>query len=232
MNPIKIMGMDVYPYLDFNTLIADAVKAKKMLLSVNAEILLRATDNIRNIYNSNIGYADGVGAVMALQKKGFKNAVKLPGCELWLQIVKKYHDNSKFYLIGSTEEVINETVTKLKSEYPNINIVGYRNGYISSSEEEQNLVSDINKTKPDFVFVAMGMPKQELLMNQMNLVHKAVYLGLGGSFDVYTGKVKRAPKWWIEHNLEWAYRLCLQPKRIKRQLILVKFLALVKLGKL
>lgn len=232
MNPVKIMGMNVYPYLDFNTLIEDAVKAKKMLLSVNAEILLRATDNIKNIYNSNIGYPDGVGAVMALQKKGVNNAVKLPGCELWLQIVDKYHSDSKFYLVGSTEEVINKTITKLKNEYPNINIVGYRNGYISSVEDEQNLLSDINKTKPDFVFVAMGMPKQELLMDKMNQIHRAVYLGIGGSFDVYTGKVKRAPKWWIEHKLEWAYRLCLQPKRIKRQLILIKFLACVKLGKL
>ena len=224
--------MNIYPYLDFNSLIEDAVKEKKMLLSVNAEILLRANDKIKSIYNSNIGYADGVGAVMALQKKGVSDAVKLPGCELWLQIIKKYHKQAKFYFVGSTEEVIKATVAKLKSEFPAINIVGYRNGYISSEIEEQNLVSDIHKTKPDFVFVAMGMPKQELLMDKMNKQHNAVYLGLGGSFDVYTGKVKRAPKWWIEHNLEWAYRLCLQPKRIKRQLILIKFLFLVKFGKL
>lgn len=232
MNPVRIMGMDVYPYLDFNSLIKDAVNERKMLLSVNAEILCRADDKIKDIYNSNIGYADGVGAVMALQKKGIKNAVKLPGCELWLEIVKQYCNNSKFYLIGSTEEVINETVTKLKSYFPNINIVGYRNGYIRTESEEKNLLIDINNTKPDFVFVAMGMPKQELLMEKMNRIHKAVYMGIGGSFDVYTGKVKRAPKWWIDHQLEWAYRLCLQPKRIKRQLILVKFMALVKLGKL
>lgn len=231
MNPINILGMDVYPYLDFNTLIEDAVKAKKMLLSVNAEILLRADDKIRNIYNTNIGYADGIGAVMALKKKNVSNAVKLAGCELWLHIVKKYYKQSKFYLVGSTQEVINETVTKLKSEYPDIQIIGYRNGFIFSDEEEMKLLIDIEKTKPDFVFVAMGMPKQELLMEKMNKVNRAVYLGLGGSFDVYTGKVKRAPQWWIDHGLEWAYRLCLQPKRIKRQLILVKFLLMLKLGK-
>lgn len=195
MNPINILGMDVYPYLDFNTLIEDAVKAKKMLLSVNAEILLRADDKIRNIYNTNIGYADGIGAVMALKKKNVSNAVKLAGCELWLHIVKKYYKQSKFYLVGSTQEVINETVTKLKSEYPDIQIIGYRNGFIFSDEEEMKLLIDIEKTKPDFVFVAMGMPKQELLMEKMNKVNRAVYLGLGGSFDVYTGKVKRAPQW-------------------------------------
>lgn len=232
MNPVRIMGMDVYPYLDFNSLIEDAVKTKKMLLSVNAEILCRADDNIRNIYNSNIGFADGIGAVMALKKKGVNNAIKLPGCEVWLKIVEKYYNTHRFYLIGSTEEVINETVSKLKSNYPNINIVGYRNGFISSESEEQQLLLDIEKTKPDFIFVAMGQPKQENLMVKMDKIHHAVYMGIGGSFDVFTGKVKRAPKWWIEHNLEWAYRLFLQPKRIKRQLILVKFMVLVKLGKL
>jgi len=224
--------MDVYPYLDFNSLIKEAVNERKMLLSVNAEILCRADDKIKDIYNSNIGFADGIGAVMALQKKGIKNAVKLPGCELWLKIVELYNTNSKFYLVGSTEKVINETVAKLKSYFPNINIVGYRNGYLRTESEEKSLLTDINKTKPDFVFVAMGMPKQELLMDKMNKIHNAVYMGIGGSFDVFTGKEKRAPKWWIEHNLEWAYRLCLQPKRIKRQLILVKFMVLIILGKL
>ena len=232
MKPIRIMGMDVYPYTDFNNLIEDAVKTKKMLLSVNAEILSRASDNIKDIYNSNIGFADGIGAVMALRKKGISNATKLPGCEVWLKIVEKYYNKSKFYLIGSTDEVINETVKKLKDCFPNINIVGYRNGYISSDKEEELLLSDIEKTKPDFIFVAMGQPKQELLMIKMDKIHHAVYMGIGGSFDVYTGKVKRAPKWWIDHNLEWAYRLCMQPKRIKRQLILLKFMALVNLGKL
>ena len=62
--------------------------------------------------------------------------------------------------------------------------------------------------------------------------HVAIYQGLGGSFDVYTGNVKRAPKWWVDHGLEWAYRLVKQPSRIKRQVYLVKFLLLVKLGRI
>ena len=69
----------------------------------------------------------------------------------------------------------------------------------------------------------MGSPQQELLMEEMLSKHKAIYQGLGGSFDVYTGHVKRAPKWWIDHNVEWLYRLINQPQRIKRQIILVKF---------
>ena len=73
------------------------------------------------------------------------------------------------------------------------------------------------------VFVAMGSPKQELLMQKMLARHKAIYQGLGGSFDVFTGHVKRAPQWWVSHNVEWLYRLIHQPSRIKRQIKLVRF---------
>ena len=69
----------------------------------------------------------------------------------------------------------------------------------------------------------MGSPKQELLMEEMLRQHKAIYQGLGGSFDVFTGHVKRAPQWWIDHKVEWLYRLINQPSRIKRQIKLVRF---------
>ena len=159
--------------------------------------------------------------------------MKLPGCELWLKIVAALFDKGKkFYLVGSKQEVIEETVEKLRREYPGINIAGYRNGYIKSEEEKQRLIDDIAGKQPDVVFVAMGSPKQELLMEEMAEHHPAIYQGLGGSFDVYTGHVKRAPKWWVDHNLEFAYRLLKQPSRIKRQIHLVRFLLMVKLGKL
>ena len=109
-------------------------------------------------------------------------------------------------------------------EYPDIDIVGYRNGYIKTDEEKQSLLNEIAEKKPDVVFVAMGSPKQELLMEEMQTMHPdSIYQGLGGSFDVYTGHVLRAPKWWVDHNLEFAYRLVKQPKRIKRQIHLVKY---------
>ena len=78
----------------------------------------------------------------------------------------------------------------------------------------------------------MGSPKQELLMEEMQKLHHATYQGLGGSFDVYTGHVERAPQWWVKSNLEWAYRLIMQPSRIKRQIHLFRFLLLLKLNKL
>ena len=203
------------------------------MVAINAEKILHATEQTRSIINRNIGYCDGIGAVMALKKRGYNDVIKIPGCELWLKIISMTFQQGKtFYLVGGKQEVIEETIKKLKVDFPGIEIANFRNGYIKTEEEKQALIDDIATKKPDVVFVAMGSPKQELLMEEISQRHPAIYQGLGGSFDVYTGNVKRAPKWWVDHNLEWAYRLVKEPSRIKRQIHLVRFLALVKLGKI
>jgi UDP-N-acetyl-D-mannosaminouronate:lipid I N-acetyl-D-mannosaminouronosyltransferase len=212
-------------------LIDFAFTNKAILVAVNAEKILKSTEETKEIINRNVGYPDGVGAVWALQKKGIHDVVKIPGCELWLDIIRQHQNDKTFYLVGGTEEVIQETLKKLIKEFPSIQIVNFRNGYIKSEEERNELIQDIADKKPDVVFVAMGSPKQEMLMEEMHRLHPAVYQGLGGSFDVYTGNVKRAPKWWIDNNLEWAYRTVKQPSRIKRQIHLVKFLVLLKLNR-
>ena len=204
-------------------LIEYAFNHQKILVAINAEKILHATDESRAIINRNLGYPDGIGAVWALRKKRFFNVERIPGCELWLDIVKKYYQTKSFYLIGSTQKTIDETIKKLESDFQGINISNYRNGYMKSEIEETELIQDIVKCQPDIVFVAMGSPKQELFMMRLQQCHLALYQGLGGSFDVYTKTVKRAPQWWLRHNLEWAYRLIKQPLRIKRQVHLIRF---------
>lgn len=232
-NRVEVGGVKVYPFTSFEELL-DYVNGKKgILVAINAEKILHATEQTRDIINRNIGYCDGIGAVMALKKHGYKNVVKIPGCELWLKIIAStYKEGKKFYLVGSKQDVIENTVSKLKQDFPGIDIVNYRNGYIKSETEKEQLIEDITDKKPDVVFVAMGSPKQELLMEEMYKVHPAIYQGLGGSFDVYTGNVERAPAWWVSHNLEFAYRLLKQPSRIKRQIHLLRFLFLVETGKI
>lgn len=226
-----VNGVQTFAPQSRESLIEFAAKGKKILVAVNAEKILHATDNSRNIINRNLGYPDGIGAVMALKKKGISNVVKIPGCELWLEIINTYYKTKTFYLVGGKEEIIQETVKELKKLYPEIRIVNFRNGYIKTEEEKLELISDISSKKPDVVFVAMGSPKQELLMEEMQKRHQALYQGLGGSFDVFTGNVERAPAWWVRNNLEWAYRLVKQPSRIKRQIHLVRFLYLLKRNK-
>ena len=223
MEKVILNGVEVYPFTSEDQLLSFVDAHKGILVAINAEKILHATEQTRGIINRNIGYCDGAGAQLALKQKGHKEACKVPGCELWLKIVARFHQEKTFYLVGGKPQVIAETVNKLKQEYPGIAIIGYRDGYLKTEEERRKLIDDMAEKRPDVVFVAMGSPKQELLMEEMQQRHRAIYQGLGGSFDVYTGHVQRAPKWWVEHNLEFAYRLLKEPKRIKRQIHLVKY---------
>ena len=223
MDKVSLNGVEIFPFDSDQQLLHYVDTHKGILVAINAEKILHATEQTRAIINRNIGYCDGAGTQIALKQKGYKEACKIPGCELWLKIITHFYKEKTFYLVGGKQQIINETVEKLRSEYENIRIVGYRNGYIKTDDEKRRLIDDILEKKPDVVFVAMGSPKQELLMEEIQQRHRAIFQGLGGSFDVYTDHVQRAPKWWVEHNLEFAYRLIKEPKRLKRQIHLVRY---------
>ena len=220
---VTLRGVEIYPFESVDEIINFADENKGILVAVNAEKILNANEVTRPIINNNIGYCDGSGAVLGVKQKGAEKACKIAGCELWLHIIARFHREKSFYLIGAKPQVIEEVIAKLKTEYPDINIVGYRDGYIKTDEERETVIADVVEKKPDVVFVAMGSPKQEILMSEMLKRHKAIYQGLGGSFDVYSGHQKRAPKWWIDHNMEFAYRLIKQPKRITRNFHFIKY---------
>ncbi|WP_278372258.1 WecB/TagA/CpsF family glycosyltransferase [Segatella bryantii] len=228
---IELNGVKVYPFTSSKELLEFVDQRKGILVAVNAEKVTKATDETRNVINNNIGYADGGGVVVAMHRKGIKNAVRLAGADLWLEIVAQSYKSKTFYIIGGKQDVIDDTIKKLKHQFNGINILGYRNGYIKTPEERQILIDDIADKKPDIVFVAMGSPKQEFLMYDFMKVNPAIYQGLGGSFDVYTGRVKRAPLWWQTHNLEFLYRFLKQPSRYRREYYRLKFLAWMLMGK-
>lgn len=224
MNSILIKGVKVYPFQSMDELAKSCLTEKKMILSVNAEILMRADEDMKLIINNHIGYADGIGTVKALKQKTGKNVPRLPGCELWIELIKKYGNDHTFFLCGSTPEVIAKVVKKLQREYPHLQIVGYRDGFFRREEEFIQLENILMKEKPDFVFVATGFPFQEKLMARLWNKYPTTYLSLGGSFDVYAGVVKRAPRVFQRFGIEWLYRLIKQPVRIKRQTVLIRFI--------
>lgn len=223
IHPVTLRGVDVYAAESADSLIDYAVARKGILIAVNAEKMAKATKELVTLINANIGYCDGSGVVLAARQKGVASAIKIAGCELWLKIIGRYYQTASFYIVGGRPDVYADTIKKLREDFPGINIVGSRDGYFKSDAERQALIDDVTDKRPDFVFVAMGSPKQEYLMSDMLARHKAVYQGLGGSFDVYTGRATRAPRWWIDHNAEFVYRLIKQPTRIKRDWIRVKF---------
>lgn len=228
---VELNGMKVFPFTSPRQLLDYVDLNKGLLVAVNAEKVTKATNETRAIVNNNIGYADGAGVVVAMHKLGHPEAVRIAGCDLWLDIVKESYKEKSFYLIGGKQAVIDDTVRMLRQDFEGIQIVGYRNGYLKSDEERMAVIDDVVAKKPDVVFVAMGSPAQELLMSDMMKLHPAIYQGLGGSFDVYTGRVKRAPLWWQKHNVEFLYRFLKQPQRYKREYYRLKFLAWMLMGK-
>lgn len=230
MKQVALLNKFVYPFKDRAELLDYLSDKKKVLVAINAEKILKENERLTKIINNNIGYPDGIGAVWALKKKGFL-VEKIPGVELWLEIIKRYSGNRSFYLIGSSDDVINETVRKLKKEFVNINIVNFRNGFFNDNEKSL-LINDIKAKRPDIVFVAMGTPKQEFLMNDLHTAYPALYMGLGGSFDIYCGLLKRAPELFLKFKIEWLYRLLKEPSRIGRQIHLIKFIFLLMFNKL
>ncbi len=201
-----------------------------ILVALNAEKLNKSNPDLDKIINANIGYPDGIGAVWALRRKGLKST-KIAGAEFWLDIIRHYVDSRSFYFIGSTDDVINQTIKKLRTDFPSIRIAGYRNGFLKEGDE-QLLIQDFIASQPDVIFVAMGSPKQEFLMADFLAQYPALYMGLGGSFDVYSGLKKRAPKIFINLGLEWFYRLLKEPTRFSRQTNLLKFLFRIIFDKL
>ena len=127
------------------------------------------------------------------------------------------------YLFGSkpgVAELAGENITK---KYPGIKIAGYSDGYFNE-EKEKTIIANIKRCNPDLVFVCLGAPKQEnWIAAHRDELPNAVYMGIGGSLDVFAGTVKRAPEFYTKHGIEWLYRLAKQPSRFVRMLDLPRF---------
>ncbi len=158
---------------------------------------------------------DGIGVVKASKILKMPVKERITGIDL-AQTLLEYGNNlkKKIYLFGSTDEVINLLVDKLKIKYPDLIISGYSNGFV---KDKDKVFNDMSNFDPDIVLVALGIPMQEkLIYKHIKEFNKGIFVGVGGSFDVLSGVKKRAPKLIIKLNLEWLYRIICEPKRIKR----------------
>ncbi|MGO5074108.1 WecB/TagA/CpsF family glycosyltransferase [Clostridium sporogenes] len=209
---------------------------KVNIISGNPEVLYNGLNNDELFKNftdkDSIIIPDGVGVVLA--SKIIKNPVKekIAGIELMNGILKKCNENGKaVYLLGTTEDVLKECERKLLIKYRNLNIIGKHNGFFDM-DNCKDILEDIKESKPYALFIAMGCPRQEKFISKyMDELPCKIYMGVGGSFDVFAGKVKRAPRWMINCNLEWLYRVVKEPYRIKRLASIPKFLLKVVLNK-
>lgn len=198
------------------------------LVAINAEKVLTAEDNpeVRALINAaEYKYADGISVVRSIRKKFPEAEVsRVAGADLWEELMARAgQEGTPVFLVGGKADVLAQTEAKLRAQW-NVNVVGRQDGYFTP-EQRQALFVRIHASGAQIVTVAMGSPKQEIFMRDCRQVHpQALYMGVGGTYDVFTGHVKRAPKVWQNLGLEWLYRLLSQPSRITRQLRLLRYL--------
>lgn len=228
---VNILGVDV----DMVTIAEAAEKIYSFLsedkmhsvYTPNSEIIMMAYKDAEfaGILNkSELLTADGIGVVYASRILKKPLAERAAGYDIARCVLDKIAGTEyKLFLFGGKPGVAEEAKAKLEQEYNGINIVGCRNGYFKA-EEEQGIIDEINASGADIVFVCLGAPMQEKFIDRnRDKLKVKVAMGIGGSLDVFAGKVERAPEFWCKTGLEWFYRLMKEPKRIGRMMALPKF---------
>ena len=158
---------------------------------------------------------DGIGIVKAARILDYDIKERITGIDISYKLLEYGNKLKKtIYLLGAKQEVIDDIVKVIERDYPDLKIVGAKNGYGKDKDKD---FSDIVKKKPDIILVALGIPHQEkLFYKHLDKFDKGIFVGVGGSFDVISGHKKRAPKIFIKLNLEWFYRIMMEPSRLKR----------------
>jgi len=199
---------------------------KVVVLSGNPEILYNALENetIKAMCSGCDIIPDGIGVILAGKMTGQHFKQKIAGIEVMEDMLKLSSSNNiKVYLLGAEDNIVEEAAKICKSRY-NAEIAGFHNGYFDI-DNCNDIINSINRSGADILLVAMGAPRQELFIGKYKEILKCrIFMGVGGSFDVLSGKVKRAPRWMINMNLEWMYRVSKEPYRIKRLVSIPKFI--------
>lgn len=197
----------------------------------NSEIIMRAYKDeefCRLLNSASLLTADGIGVVYASKLLKKPISERAAGYDIACRVLEKMNSTGhKLFLFGGKPGVAEEAKENLLKKYPSLNIVGMRNGYFKPEDEAQ-IAEEINKSGADIVFVCLGAPKQEQWIDRhKDELNVKVAMGIGGSLDVFAGRVERAPEFFCKTGLEWFYRLCKEPWRIGRMMELPKFAATV-----
>lgn len=202
------------------------------IVTANAEIIYQASQDAimrQVVCGADLVTADGSGVVWASKYIGQPLSERVTGIDLVHAICQTSQTAGwRIYILGAAPGIAQQAADKLCQQYPACQIVGVQHGYFKA-EEEPRIVEQIRQAKPDVLLVAMGAPRQELwITKHQDALQIPVAMGIGGSLDVISGNLKRAPQWMQKLSLEWLYRLLIQPSRFKRVLALPKFVLAVR----
>ncbi len=229
---IRVDEYDMQQSLDkIGALLSCAQPYTQQVVTINPEgVWLAHADNqlAQIVEQAAVVTADGNGILWAARKLGRPLKERVAGIELMEKLCQRAADKGwRIYLLGAKPGFAAQAAQVLETTYAGLNIVGTENGYFR--EREADVISAIRLAKPDLLFVALGMPFQEqwIYTHRKELGCK-VAIGVGGSLDVLSGHVKRAPQLWQKLKLEWLWRLLSDLKRWRRYLVIPRFMHAVK----
>jgi N-acetylglucosaminyldiphosphoundecaprenol N-acetyl-beta-D-mannosaminyltransferase len=207
------------------------------VVTMNAEIVVHASHDLElaNIIdNADLVTPDGSGIIMALRWHGVEQP-RYAGIDLGedlLRLAGKPEHNYPVFFYGGKPEIVRQAAQKWASELPHLKIVGVEHGYLDA-QEQSKLLQRIQATQPKIILVALGMPRQEIwIRDNFHLCPQAIWIGVGGSFDVWSGVKNRAPEYIRNLDLEWMYRIAQEPSRWRRALALPQFAVLAAIEKI
>jgi N-acetylglucosaminyldiphosphoundecaprenol N-acetyl-beta-D-mannosaminyltransferase len=203
----------------------------RQVITLNPEYLYQAQfrpELMEIVRRADLVTADGVGIVWAARRAGNPVPERVTGIDLLLRLAEEAGAQGwRVFLLGAAPGVAEAAGRELAARYPGLTVAGTHHGYFKA-EEEPAVVAKVRQSRADLLFVALGAPRQELwAARHLEALGVPVVMGVGGSFDVLAGKVRRAPVWLRRLHLEWLGRLLMDPKRWRRQLVLPKFVLLV-----
>lgn len=201
-------------------------RTPSFVVAINPEKIMKAQDDekLKRLLNSAaLQIPDGVGVLIASKMNRGSIKSRVTGIDLMQNVCAlAAQNNYRVFMLGAKPGVAERAAEILKEKYKGLNIVGIRDGYFKNEEE---LIENIKSSKADIMFVAMGSPKQEnWITKNMDKLEVPFLMGVGGSYDVICGNIKRAPDLMCKLGLEWLYRLVKEPWRYKRMLVLPVFL--------
>jgi N-acetylglucosaminyldiphosphoundecaprenol N-acetyl-beta-D-mannosaminyltransferase len=202
---------------------------------VNAAKLVRMRDDDRlrrAVLASDLVLADGQSVVWASRILQRPLPARVAGIDLFLALLDRAERRCySVYFLGATDAVLSTMVHRLRAQHPRLRIGGYRNGYFSPEESAQ-IADEIRAARPDVVFVGITSPRKELFLEEWSShIGAHVYHGVGGSFDVVAGVVRRAPLLWQRLGLEWLYRVKQEPRRLWKRYLTTNAAFLTLLAK-
>lgn len=195
---------------------------------INAGKVVQIQKNLflkESVVHSDLINADGMGIVWAARFLGYKIPERVAGIDLMENLVElSFNRKYKCFFFGAQENVVKKLVDDYSKKYSRDLIAGYRNGYYDESEEYE-IVKTIKESNANILFVAMTSPKKEIFLNtyKNELIDINFIMGVGGSFDVISGLIKRAPKYMQNAGLEWLYRFLQEPSRMWRRYLIGNF---------